>query len=235
MRIAFSLIIILFGTLSPLKGVLARVYEVNVTDRSIVADGALFGPYGTYERLKGTIVFKFDPENEKNWNIIDLEYAPLDDSGMVTATANFMVLQPSDPILRRELGFLEISNRGRKLAMPYFNAAEINSSDPIEHEHLGDGLLLRQGLTIVWVGWQYDIPQNDVNMWLDTPRIQDGSNSIKGLVRSDWVIKGLTPSLSLGHRGSPAYYLVDDITSPNNVLTYREERNGARTIIPKNL
>ncbi len=233
MRVIF--IISFIFILNPFKALEARVHEVKITDRVIIADGANFGRYGSYERLKGTIQFKFDPENEQNWNIIDLEHAPIDANGMVTATANFMVLQPTDPELGRGLGFLEVSNRGGKATMSYFNGAQVGSSDPIEAEQIGDGLLLRQGMTIIWVGWQYDVERIDGNMWLEAPIAINGRKAINGLVRSDWVIEEHQDSLTLGHRGAAAYYLVSDITGENNVLTVRVGRNGPRTLIPKNL
>src|SRR6185436_16531611 len=51
----------------------------------------------------------------------------------------------------------EISNRGGKGMLGTFNRATA-STDPMQPEHFRDGLLMRNGFTLVWVGWEFDVP-----------------------------------------------------------------------------
>jgi hypothetical protein len=45
----------------------------------------------------------------------------------------------------------EVVNRGKKGMIPMFSRASPAAE-------LGDGLLMRDGYTLVWVGWQHDVP-----------------------------------------------------------------------------
>ena len=61
------------------------------------------------------------------------------------------------PLTRVGIGPVEISNRGGKGLLTTFNRAT-PSADPMQPEHFGDGLLMRNGITLVWVGWEFDVP-----------------------------------------------------------------------------
>ena len=54
----------------------------------------------------------------------------------------------------------EISNRGGKGLLTTFNRGTA-STDPMQPEHFGDGLLMRNGFTLVWVGWEFDVGRAD--------------------------------------------------------------------------
>jgi len=49
----------------------------------------------------------------------------------------------------------DVLNRGRKNIIHQFNRAS-QVPDPTNEADFGDGLLMRQGYTLVWVGWQFD-------------------------------------------------------------------------------
>lgn len=212
----------------------AGVTRVEVETRVVVADGRSFGAAGAYERLDGVIHFAFDPESFANVRIVDLGLAPRDEDGLVVARANFVVLQPVDPARRRGTALLEVSNRGGKAGLGIFNHAPF-SRDPVDPEHFGDGLLLRLGLTIIWVGWQWDVPERPHQLRLHVPIATRSGATITGLVRADWVIHpGESPqtTLDLGHRDHVAYG-VSDPGDPRNVLTVRDGRAGARRVVPR--
>ena len=48
-----------------------------------------------------------------------------------------------------------IPNRGRKVMLSFFNRAPY-SLDPSTGAEFGDGFLMQQGYTLVWLGWQWD-------------------------------------------------------------------------------
>lgn len=190
-----------------------------------------FGQPGAYEKLSGAIFFVFDPANPANAQIVDLDKAPRNAAGMVEAWANFMVLRPKDTRKGRGVAILEVSNRGGKASLPYFNRARW-SLDPTVPEDFGDGLLMRQGLTLIWVGWQFDVPRQEGLLRLHVPIATDAGKPIEGLVRSDWTVDQTAATLGLGHREHIPYPVLDP-GHPDNVLTVRDGRLAPRRIVPR--
>ena len=213
-----------------LVSALARgeVERVEIASREVVLDGRAFGDAGAYERLSGTVFFAWDPTHAANEAVVDLDLAPRDEDGLVRASANFMVLQAVDPEKRSGVGLFEVSNRGGKASMSYFNRAR-GSSTPATEDHFGDGLLMRQGLTVIWVGWQWDVPGGPDRLRLMAPVAPKAE---PGLVRSDWVVNEPVGELGLGHRGHTAY-MPAAVEDPRNVLTVRDARTGTRRILDR--
>lgn len=211
----------------------ARVVRVVIEARQDVLSGRSWGDVGPYERIIGRVYFEFDPNDPANGRIVDLALAPRNERGMVEAWANFMVLRPKDPARGSDMALLEVSNRGGKASLGYFNAAAF-SRDPADEEHFGDGFLMRQGLTVIWVGWQFDVPpdaEDLLRLHVPTARGPAGE-PLGGLVRADWVIAESTTTLSLGHRNHWAYP-VSDPESDDVVLTVRPSREGERLVVPR--
>ncbi len=137
-------------------GARAEVVGVTITKRTPVADGQAFGRTGPYEKLQGTIEIALDPANPRNTRIADLDRAPRGADGRVHATADLFVLQPVDRARGNGTLLFEIANRGAKLMLGRFNRAP-GSADPTSAADMGDGFLMREGYTLVWVGWQFDV------------------------------------------------------------------------------
>jgi hypothetical protein len=135
----------------------ADVTGVTITSRSVVADGHTFGKTGSYEKLVGRIEFAIDPKDRHNSRIADVAFAPRDADGRVRFSSDLMVLQPTDRARGNGVLLFEIANRGNKALLPFFNRAS-RSASPSSLADFGDGLLMREGYTIVWVGWEADVP-----------------------------------------------------------------------------
>lgn len=215
----------------PMEAVKADVVRVEIERREDVLGGRSFGDAGTYEKLVGRIFFAFDPDAEANRSIVDLEYAPRNGQGMVEAYAEFMVLQPKDPTRRRGVAWLEVVNRGGKASLRYFNRAR-GSLDPTTAEEYGDGLLMRQGLTVIWVGWQWDVPDREGLLRLHAPFARRADGAIRGLARADWTLDEHRELLELSHRNHRAYPVADPGDSVN-VLTVRDGREAPRRVVPR--
>jgi len=205
----------------------AEVVRVEVSERAVVAEGTIFGDAGSYERIEGTVYFEFDPENPANAAIVDLGRAPRNRRGRVEAQGDLFVLRPLDATKGSSTAFVEVSNRGGKASLRYFNDAP-RGSDPSSAEGLGDGFLMRRGLTVIWVGWQFDVPGNQDRMRLVVPRIP----GIEGRVRSDWTLDEPSDRLELGHRGHIPYPVVEP-TGDVHVLTERDGRLEPRRVVPR--
>ena len=134
----------------------AEVTRVTITARAPVADGQAFGTTGPYEKLVGTIEFALDPSDRHNRPIVDLDRAARAADGKVHFTADLHVLQPLDSARGNGTLLFEISNRGGKGLLGRFNRAP-GSGDPTTVAQMGDGFLMREGYTLVWVGWQFDV------------------------------------------------------------------------------
>jgi hypothetical protein len=209
----------------------ARVESVDLYQRAEVLGGRSFGDSGPYEKLSGVIHFAFDPDNAANARIVDLDKAPTGTDGRVGASADFMVLRPKDALKGRGIALLEVSNRGGKASLAYFNRAR-SSTDPDAQEDYGDGFLMRQGLTVIWVGWQFDVPYDPGLLRLRVPIANEDGVPIYGLVRSDWIVDEAVNTLPLGHRGHWGYPVAwpDDA---RNVLTRRAGHDARREVVPR--
>ncbi len=137
------------------------VTRIEILRRRPFAGGVPFGSAGPYERLEGILHFAVDPAHPANEGIVDLDLAPRDGDGRVAFSADFCLLQPADPAGSSGRLLLEVPNRGRKGTLGRFNrppepGAPTRAAEG-EGMEIGDGLLLRQGWTVAWCGWQWDV------------------------------------------------------------------------------
>ena len=224
------------GALSVLVAVLwaapssAGVERLEISVREAAFGGRSFDGVGAYERIEGVLHFAYDPKLPSSELVTDLSLAPRDEDGLVRAQANVRVLRPLEGG-DDGTALLEVSNRGRMASLRYFNRA--TSSDLGDPQAAGDGFLMRQGLTVVWVGWQVDVPdtpeRSPALLRLSAPRVTRpaGNAPLVGLVRADWTVDQTTERLELGHRGHVPYP-VQDPNDAANVLTYRAGRKSPR-------
>ena len=209
----------------------AAVVDIKIESRTPVLQGKEFGAAGAYEKLEGVVTIALDPANGANSKIVDLDKAPHNMEGLVYAQANFMVLQPKDASRASGVGVLEVSNRGGKALLPYFNAAS-QSNDPKLDKDFGDGLLLRRGYTLMWVGWQWDVPPAPKALQLTAPIAKDNGETISGWVRSNRVLEQEETMIALSHRNHIPYVAIDQ-DNPGTTLTERDTRDGARTVVAR--
>ena len=211
--------------------ILAAAGTANAEVRRLVVSTREEVLGGDYEKLGGTVELELDPAHPANAAIVDLDRAPRNARGRVEASADFMVLRPRRPPARGSTALLEVSNRGGKALLPYFNRATW-SLDPSTAEDFGDRLLMRLHLTLIWVGWQFDVPRQPGLLRLRAPIARDADGPIEGLVRSDWTVERPTTTLPLAHRDHVAYPVADP-RHADNVLTIRSARLGPREIVPR--
>ena len=132
-----------------------------------------------------------------NRRISDITLAPCNADGDVEASANLAVLQLVDRRKARKIGFVEIGNRGSKPIYFEMNHAEGRNIDLDDPESFSNNPMLREGLTLIWIGWQFDVPvRNEHTLKLTVPVAKHADDSpIYGLVRSDWTIDERRTSL----------------------------------------
>ena len=139
----------------------ADVVSVEIVERGLVEEGRHFGDTGAYEQIVGRITFAIDPADPVNQVIVNLDRAPRNGRGLVEATADLLILAPADPQLGNCAALIDIANRGRLSALGFNRGG----AGPY-----GDGFLMNEGYTIVWVGWEFDVP-SDRPIRLDVPSV----------------------------------------------------------------
>ncbi len=210
----------------------AHVTDVAITSCIDVLAGEAFGETGPYEKCVGKIYFALDPENPRNRIIVDLSKAPRNARGEVEFSADLFVLRPKDPSRGNGVLFFDVVNRGNKLLLGRFNMAQ-GSVDPTTEADFGDGYLMREGYTLVAVGWEATPNTRAISLY--PPVATDDGTPIHGEV-SNWFIP-LAPSQSFDvtssyWRGFEEYPPLDRM-DPNYSLTERIGYHGEQSELPR--
>lgn len=209
----------------------AELVRIEVASSADLLDGARYGEAGSYEKLSGRMYFALDPRNAANRAITDIDYAPTNAQGRVELRADFYLLRPKDTAKANGTLLFEVANRGRKGLFSMFDHGT-GSSDPATAADVGDAFLLERGYTLLWVGWQFDVPEAPGLLRADVPSATDDGRPIRGLVRSDFVVSAAVRDHSLGDRGHLAYAAVD-VEDSASTMTVRESPLGERRVIPR--
>jgi hypothetical protein len=209
----------------------ARVVRLRIERREVILNGRPFGAAGPYEKLVGRVDFGLDPALPRNSEIVDLKLAPRNTRGEVEASADFFMLKPVDP--RRGNGrlFYEVGNRGGKSMLATFQKAT-GSPDPTTDAEFGDGALMRQGFTLLWMGWQWDVPDRPGTMRMEIPIATDNGRRITGLVRGNFILNDRAETASVADRNHKAYPVLDP-NSAENVMTVRDDPVAKGQVIPR--
>ncbi len=208
----------------------ARVTRVEMTSRSDINNGKPFGLAGPYEKIEGRIYFALNPDNIHNRQIVDLDKAPRDEHGEVEFSASLYLLKPKEMAKGNGAVLFEVSNRGGKGILRIVNGGGPDAE-------FGDGFLMRQGYTVAWIGWQFDVGPQNQNLSLQAPIAREAAGAIRGLVRSDFTASEKRYDMPLGHillgpEGGKSYP-VDDPANSKNVLTVRDAPESPRQVIPR--
>ena len=203
--------------------VFAEVTRVTIASRSAVANGQPFGATGSYEKLTGTIEFALDPRNPQNARVVDLDRADRAGDGRVHFTADLVVLRPVDPGRGNGVLLFEVVNRGRIGLLTRFNSAP-GAIDPVNPADFGNGYLMREGYTLVMVGWEFDIPPGTIR--LEAPQL-DG---LLEPIHVSFVLDRKADEASLDD--APMYSPVDPADTAST-LTVRDHYWNAPTSIAR--
>jgi hypothetical protein len=203
------------------------VTALEIKTCSPVAQGIAFADVGPYQYLEGTVHFAVDPDHPRNAGITDLSRAPRDAQGLVHSSADFRVLQPVAPERGNQRLLLDIVNRGNPTVLTNFNSA-VGRMDP------GNGFLMRQGYTVVWVGWQDDVPVVPGLIRITVPEAVDaGGQPISGKIavtfQPDAPVRVQLLSDRL-HRPHPA----KDLNDRDATLTVQDHEDAPPQTIPRN-
>ena len=191
------------------------------------ADGANFGETGAYLQIDGLVHLAVDPDHPANEVITDLKLAPRDAAGRAHCVANFCILQPEDPSRGSHRIVFDVVNRGNPTILTNLNSAGQRLGP-------GNGFLMRQGYTVVWCGWQYDVPPGTPGLVsVDVPEALDSDGKpISGKISVAFQPHSVIFTHLLSdrqHRPHP----VSDINDREATLVVREHQDGPPEVIPR--
>jgi hypothetical protein len=210
----------------------AEVVGVEILSREAFAGGAGFGETGPYEKIRGTLHYAIDPAATANRVVVDLDLAPRDESGRVVFSGDFLMLKPVDLARGNHRLFYDVTNRGSLVALSRLNGAA-GSNDPHTAAHAGNGFLMRQGYTMLWSAWNWDVLPGSDRLQIDIPRALRDGQPLTGTVVSEIVVNERVTSQPVAwgrSRGYPAAHPGDPDTA---TLTVREAQRGPREEIPR--
>ena len=223
-----SAILLVFVASSP---AVAEVVRIEVKSRVDLIEGKPFGTAGPYEKLIGRIYFEVDPSNDANKIITDIDKAPRNARGRVEFSTDFFLIKPKQIEHGNGTVLYEVSNRGGKGMLGFYNHAT-GSLNPSSEAEMGDGFLMKQGFTLLWVGWQFDPPAREGLLRVYAPVATDNGSPIVGIVRSEVIVSRPAFDASLADREHVAYP-VANLDDPTNTLSVRETIEGPRRFIPR--
>lgn len=209
----------------------ARVIRVDISSRTDVLGGKIFGTTGAYERITGKVHFQIAVANPHNARIVDLKNAVNLHNGEVEFVSDFIAVRPKDPAKGNGSLLLEVPNRGHSGIISLVDGGDADLSTSA-----GDAWLLNRGFTIVALGWQWDAPGAH-SLHFEAPIAKENGRTITGLLRGDLMLPKPTDEIPLGHlivgNMGGTEYPVSNPDDPRNVLTVRDERDAPRTVIPR--
>jgi Alpha/beta hydrolase domain len=209
----------------------ARVIRVEIATRADILEAKSFGESGPYERITGRVYFSVPVANVHNQLIVDLDKAVSLKNGEVEFSADFVAVRPKDMAKGNGTMLLENPNRGYARILSLVDGGD----EDLAHS-AGDAWLLRNGFTVVALGWQWDATGPGA-LRLYAPIAKDHGQTITGLLRGDIMLPAKAAEIPLGHVmvGSigGSEYPVARPDDPRNTLTVRDSREGKRTSVPR--
>jgi hypothetical protein len=210
----------------------AEVTRVEITRTEDVLGGKSFGSVGAYEKLTGKVYYAVSPDNPHNKIIVDLDKAPRDSKGRVEFSSDLFVIRPKDASKGNGVVFFDVVNRGKLELLSTFNHAN-GSQNPTKESDFGDGLLMREGYTLAFVGWQFDVAKDGNGLSFYPPIAKDNGKTITGWVTPWFIPNQRSDSYEYGSGYFTHAYPPVDVKNANYRLTEREGWVAAPHLIPR--
>ncbi len=206
------------------------ITELEITKRSSFASGERFGDVGAYELLEGTAHYAVDPSHPRNHGITDLDLAPRNADGKVEFSADFAMLQPVNVDRGNRRILFDVVNRGRKTALSLNSVPTAN--DPTSPLEAGNGYLMRRGYTVVWGGWQADVPPTPGLIGMHAPEAIGPQGPLTGRIMCQFQCNEPTNVFLLADR----QHLANPAADPEEAeatLTVRDLPNSPATAVDR--
>ncbi len=183
-----------------------------------------------YEKITGTLHFTVAPDHPRNRVIADLALAPVNSAGRVAFSADLVIFRPtSAAAFNNHTALFEVSNRGGKGLLNNFNLAA--KANPESDADLGDNFLFRQGYTLVWVGWEFDVPPTPGLLRIDVPVATDHGKTITGPVSALLIVDAPTTTFKVTDLA--AYTPADPAFADASLSVRASRTSGTWTPVPR--
>lgn len=227
--------LLLLLTIAAATPAAAVVERIEITERTALADGAVFGRAGAYEKIRGKAWIALDPALKANAGIVDLKLAPRDAKGRVLFGTDFLLVRPTDPGKRNGALLYDVNNRGGIAILGQANGRSPAHNDPTTLADTGNGFLFKRGFTLLWSAWTWDVQPGapgDKPLILQPPVATENGRTITGKTAYEFIVDAPSPTAAyVGARGTP--YTFATPGAPDAVLTERDSPEGARRPIAR--
>ena len=207
------------------------VVGIEIKNREPLAGGRAFGDVGGYVQIDGTAHFAVDPGRPLNGVITDIGLAERGGDGLVHFSADIRILAPEDPARGNRRLLFDVPNRGNRLALSAFNRVP-RPIDPSAPTDAGDGFLMRHGYTVVWCGWQHDVPTVEGLMRIAVPEAHEAGRPVSGRLMVSFQPNAPSRVQLLSDRAHRAYPS-NNIADPEAVLLVRDGDGALPRTIPR--
>ena len=160
----------------------AKVIKFEVVKiESPAFEGRVFGSVGTYDRITARATIAVSSSDPRNSIIVDLDRAPRNAKGLVEAATDVEIVRPTVAANGNRRLLYDVVNRGNKVALSYFN--DFRTNNLVKASDAGSGFLMNRGYTIVFSGWQGDVPAGGGRVTISIP----AAPGITGVSREEFV------------------------------------------------
>ena len=194
--------------------------------RTPVFGGHAFGAAGPYEMLTGVVSGALDPAAPGNAGIVGLADAARGGDGRVPWRADIAILKPVETARGNGWLFADIPNRGYARAPARVMGSTLLSPHDARLDP-GNGLLMDAGFSIVWVGWQAELPPGNGALIAEYPALQANGAPLVGPSREEWTDTGTAPTFRV-----PLTYPAADPDPAAATLTVRALADDPRSSPP---
>ena len=204
------------GLIALVEPAAAKVLKLEVLRiESPAFEGRSFGSVGTYDRIIARATIGVSQQDPRNAVIVDIDRAPRNAQDLVEATADVEILRPTVAANGNRRLVYDVVNRGGQRALVYFNDARAGN-DPIKAADAGSGFLMSRGYTVVWSGWQGDVPAGGGRKQISVPIVPQ----VTGLSREEFIFDNMQNPAP-----APLSYPAADLGS-NACQTHRPPARG---------
>jgi hypothetical protein len=191
---------------------------------------------GEFEQVQAVATVALDPDHPANGFVVDLSRARRDPDGLVRLDADVMLIRPADG---RPTGLLfVVANRGLVTTLPFSRGVRAGAP-PDGRIDPGDGFALRRGLSVAWVGWQWDVDRRPGVVGIEVPEaLGAGGDPLRSQARLEFL-----PLMPQAHHrladevgpwmGPFRSLTAADLDEPQAALTVRDWFNGPREPIAR--
>jgi len=209
----------------------ATVSRIEILQSEPLAGGKSFGKVGTYELITGRLHYALDPASPANDPVVDLKLAPRDSTGRVTFAGDFVLIKPVDPNHANGRLLYGVNNRGNLIMLNIFNDADWNNA-PRSTADLGNGFLLKQGYTLLWSAWNWDVVPGNNRLQIDLPIARTKGRIITGPVAAEIAPTYSSDTFPVAWGESRGYPPVA-LNNPKDRMTVGASPGDERQLIPR--